>query len=102
VYGLIVHYNGNKCAVIRIWLNVYHHEELDVHEVSALCHAVAKVKQHWSVIGWVTENLLSIAPPCFRRHVKLLVAAAFAVVSIQQPALGPRGRLWPVLLVGNP
>jgi hypothetical protein len=27
------------------------------------------------------QNLLSRAPPCFRRHVKLLVSAAFAVVS---------------------
>jgi hypothetical protein len=27
------------------------------------------------------QNLLSRAPPCFRRHVKPLVSAAFAVVS---------------------
>jgi hypothetical protein len=27
------------------------------------------------------QNLLSRAPPCFGRHVKLLVPAAFAVVS---------------------
>jgi hypothetical protein len=31
-----------------------------------------------------------------------LVPAAFAVVSTHQSALGPRGGLWPVLLVGNP
>jgi hypothetical protein len=37
------------------------------------------------VIGWVTKNLLSRAPPCFGRHVKPLVPAAFAVVSIHQP-----------------
>jgi hypothetical protein len=61
-----------------------------------------EVKQHWSVIGWVTKNLLSRAPPCFGGHVKPLVTAVFAVISIHQPALGPRGRLWPVLLVGNP
>jgi hypothetical protein len=40
-----------------------------------------EVKQRWSVIGWVTKNLLSRAPPCFGRHVKPLVPAAFAVVS---------------------
>jgi hypothetical protein len=34
-----------------------------------------------SVIGWVTKNLLSRAPPWFGRHVKPLVPAAFAVVS---------------------
>jgi hypothetical protein len=27
------------------------------------------------------QNLLSRAPPCFGRHVKLLVSAAFAIVS---------------------
>jgi hypothetical protein len=53
-------------------------------------------KQRWSVIGWVTKNLLSRIPPCFQRHVKLLVLAAFAVVT-HQSALGPRG-VWPVLL----
>jgi hypothetical protein len=34
---------------------------------------IAEVKQRWSVIGWVTKNLLSRAPPCFGRHVKPLV-----------------------------
>jgi hypothetical protein len=46
--------------------------------------AIAEVKQRsqkW-VIGWVTKNLLSRAPPCFGRHVKLLVGA-FAVVRHQ-------------------
>jgi hypothetical protein len=32
-------------------------------------------------------------------HVKPLVPAEFAVVSTLQPALGPRGGLWPVLLM---
>ncbi|RVE43327.1 hypothetical protein evm_012031 [Chilo suppressalis] len=55
--------------------------------------AIVEVKQlsQWSVIGWVTENLLSRAPPCFGRHVKPLVPAASAVVSTHQSALGPRG-----------
>jgi hypothetical protein len=61
--------------------------------------SIAEVKDRWSVIGWVTKNLLSRAPPCFERHVKLLVSAAFAVVSTHQPALGSRGGLWPVLLM---
>jgi hypothetical protein len=51
----------------------------------------------WSVIGWVTKNLLSRAPPCIQRYVKLLVPVAFAVVSTHQLALGPRVGLWPVL-----
>jgi hypothetical protein len=70
--------------------------------VCTLRRAIAEAKQRWSVIGWVTENLLSRAPPCFGRHVKPLVPAAFAVVSTHQPALGPRGGLWPVLLMCNP
>jgi hypothetical protein len=61
-----------------------------------------EVKQPWSVIGWVTKNLLSRVPPCFGRHVKLLDPAAFAVVSTHQSVLGPRGGLWPVLFMCNP
>jgi hypothetical protein len=76
--------------------------ELDGAAVSALRRAVPEVKQSWSVIGWVTKNLLYRAPPCLGRHVKSLVPAAFAVVSTYQPALGPRGGLWPVLLMCNP
>jgi hypothetical protein len=68
----------------------------------ALRRAIMEVKQHWSVIGWVTKILLSRAPPCFRRHVKPLIPAAFAVVSTHHPALDPRGGLWPVLLMYNP
>jgi hypothetical protein len=52
-----------------------------------LRRAIAEVKQRWSVIRWVTKNLLSQAPSCFRRHFKPLVPAAFAVVSTHQPAL---------------
>jgi hypothetical protein len=77
-------------------------EELDDPAVSALRRAIAEGKKRWSVIGWVTKNLLSRAPPCFGRHVKPLVPAAFAVVSTHQPALGLRGGLWPVLLMCNP
>jgi hypothetical protein len=63
--------------------------------VSALQRAFVEAKQHWSVIEWVTKNLLSRAR-CFGRHVKPLVLAAFAVVSTHQPALGPRVVFWPV------
>jgi hypothetical protein len=56
-------------------------EELDGPVVNTLRRAFAEVKQHWSVIGWVSKNLLSRAPPCFGRYVKPLVSAAFAVVS---------------------
>jgi hypothetical protein len=60
---------------------------------SALRLAIAEVKLSWSVIGWVTKNLLSLAPPYF--------PAAFEVISTYQPALGSRGGLWPVLLMCN-
>jgi hypothetical protein len=45
----------------------------------------------------VTKSVLSRVPPWFGRHVKPLVPAALAVVITHQPALGPRGGLWPVL-----
>jgi hypothetical protein len=73
--------------------------ELNGPAVSALRRAIAEVKQRWSVIGWVTKNLLYLAPPRFGRHVKPLVPAVFAVVITRQLTLGPRGGLWPVLLV---
>jgi hypothetical protein len=73
-------------------------EELDSPAVSAHRRAIVEVKQRWSVIGCVTKNLLSRAPG----HVKLVVPAALSVVSTYQPALGPRGELWPVLLMCNP
>jgi hypothetical protein len=76
--------------------------KLDGTAVSALRHAIAEVKQRWSLIGWVTKNLLSRALLCFGRHVKPLVPAAFPVVSTHQSALGPRGGLWPVVFMCNP
>jgi hypothetical protein len=47
----------------------------------------------------ISVCVLSRAPPCFGRHVKPLVPAAFAV---HPPALDPRGGLRPVLLMCNP
>jgi hypothetical protein len=73
-------------------------EELNDAAVSALRRVNAELKQHWSVIGWVTTNLLSRTPLCFGKHVKPLVSVAFAGISTHQSALGPRGGLWPVLL----
>jgi hypothetical protein len=67
--------------------------------LSALRLPIVEVKQRWSVIGWET-NLLFRTPPCFEKHVKPLVPAAFAVVSTHRT--GPRGGLWPVLLMCNP
>jgi hypothetical protein len=46
-------------------------EELDGPADSALRRAIVDVKHRWSVTGWVAKNLLSRAPPCFSRHVKL-------------------------------
>jgi hypothetical protein len=42
---------------------------------------IIEVKQRCSVNKWVTKNVLSQAPPCFGRHVKPFVPAAFAVIS---------------------
>jgi hypothetical protein len=71
-------------------------EELNGPAVSALWYAIVEVKQRCSVFGWVTKNLIYIAHPCFERHVKPLVPAAFPVISTHQHVLGPRGGLWPV------
>jgi hypothetical protein len=35
-------------------------EELHGPTVSALRRVIAEVKQRWSIIGWVTKNLLSL------------------------------------------
>jgi hypothetical protein len=51
---------------------------------STLRRAIAEVRQRWSGIGWVTKNLLSRAPPCFGRHVKLLVPVAFASTPVSR------------------
>jgi hypothetical protein len=75
------------------------YEELDGPAVNALRRAILKVKQRWSVIGWVTKSLLSRTPLW---HVKRLVPAAFADVNTLLPALSTRGGLWPVLLMCNP
>jgi hypothetical protein len=64
--------------------------ELDGPAINAFQRAIAEVKKRWSVIEWVTKNLLSRGP------------AAFAVVSTHQPTLGPCGGLWPVLLMCDP
>jgi hypothetical protein len=68
--------------------------ELDGRAVSVLCVRSRKPR-NIGRSGWVTKNLL------FRAHVKPLVPGVFAVVSIHQSALGPRGGLWPVLLMFN-
>jgi hypothetical protein len=90
------------CSCTEVYITLWTSEELDGYAVSALRRAIAEVKQRWSVIGWVTKNVLSRAPQCFGRHAKPLVPAAFAVVSTHQSKLGPRGRLWPVFLMCNP
>jgi hypothetical protein len=73
-------------------------EELDGPAVRALRRTIGEIKHRWSVIGWVTKNLLYRAPPC-GRQIMSLVPTALAVVSTHQPELGPRGGLWLVLLI---
>jgi hypothetical protein len=41
--------------------------------------AEAKQRSQIPVIGWVTKIYYLLTPPCFERHVKPLVPAAFAV-----------------------
>jgi hypothetical protein len=77
----VVSYDSVFLCVINKESICLQSEELDGPAVNALRRDIAEVKQRWSVIGWVTKNLLTLVPPCFGRHVKLLVPAAFAVVS---------------------
>jgi hypothetical protein len=69
------------CYFLFILVLLPNYEELDGLVISAHRRAIAKVKKRWSIIGWEIKNLLSRAPPCFERHVELLVPAAFAVVN---------------------
>jgi hypothetical protein len=64
-------------------------EKLDGPAVSALCVRLRKLSN------------VRKAPACFGRHVEPLVPAAFALVNTHQPVHGPRGGLWPVLLMCN-
>jgi hypothetical protein len=64
---------------MNVQANMVDGEQLDGQAVSAI--AEAKHWSQWPIIGWVTKNLLSRPPPCFGRHVKLLVPVAFAIVS---------------------
>jgi hypothetical protein len=77
------------CLVVVVKLAYYPSSMGPV--VIVLRRAIMEVKLRWSVIGCVIKNLSSRAPPCFGRHVKPMVPAAFAVVSTNQPALGVVG-----------
>jgi hypothetical protein len=58
---------------------------------------IVEVKQRWSVIGWVTKCIISSSSVL--RKARQAVPVEFAKVNTHQPALGPRGGLWPVLLM---
>jgi hypothetical protein len=69
-------------------------EELDGPAVSTLSVRSRKLNNVFKVCHRMgDQNLLSRARPCFGRHVKLLVPAAFAVVSthssFKEPSLKP-------------
>jgi hypothetical protein len=93
------HYLVLGNAVLFLY-KIYLEIDLFGSAISALRRAIAKNNQSL-VMGWVTKNLLSPALLYFGRHIKPLVQAAFAVVSTPQFTLGPRGCLWPVLLMCN-
>jgi hypothetical protein len=60
----------NQCTpLITVWLR---HSQCTQ-------SAIAEVNQCWSVTIWVTKNLFSSVPPCFRRYVKPLVPTALFV-----------------------
>jgi hypothetical protein len=70
----------------------------------ALRRAIAELKQHWSVIGSVTINLLSRAPHCFGRHVKPLVwhwARVMDLYVIHKEGLCPRSGYINRLMTGR-
>jgi hypothetical protein len=62
---------------------LFANEELDGPAVSALRRKIAEVKQRLQLVGhWMSgQNLLPGIPPCFRRHVRPLILAVFAVVN---------------------
>jgi hypothetical protein len=57
-------------------------------------------KGSWVIGHRMSDQKFTIASfSVLRKHVKLLIPAEKAVVSSHQSTLGPRGGLWPVLLV---
>jgi hypothetical protein len=82
----------SKAAIVDFSSVSFGSNTLIINLRCSMARAIVEVKQHWSVIGWVTLNLLPRAPPCYGRHVKSLVLAAFAVLSTHQPpwwVIGP-------------
>jgi hypothetical protein len=72
-------------------------EELDGPAVSALRLKIVEVEQRWSVIGWVTKNLLSRTPPCFgtptNTHCARVVGyGPFSLCVIHKEGLCPSSR----------
>jgi hypothetical protein len=63
-----------------------------------LQRVITEVKQLWSFMKWVTKNLYLVLL-VLQSYVERLLPAAFTVVSTHQSTLGPRGGLWPVLLM---
>jgi hypothetical protein len=62
--------------------------------------AIAEAKQRWSVVAWLTKNVLSRAPRCIGRHVKpsRLHLQSLAPTNPQWA----RGGLWIDLLICDP
>jgi hypothetical protein len=76
----------------NIWKYIYYMATEVLDDFACAQLELAEFKQ-CSVRRWVTKDLLSRASPCFGRHDKPLVPVEFAVVSTNQSALTPRGRL---------
>jgi hypothetical protein len=56
------------------YLHTHVHKGAGLARYPCARRTIAEAKQHWLVTGWVTNNLLSRARPCFGRHVKPLVS----------------------------
>jgi hypothetical protein len=70
------------CMYVYIYVCLYYACYIHVNLPLESLYLFKKTKE-------VIKNVLSQAPPCFQRHIKPLVLAAFAVVSTHQFTLGP-------------
>jgi hypothetical protein len=98
---------GDKLSVVYVWLGIIFLTDLStqgkIYDKEKLyndwgarwprgqCASTCDRGSYTTLVGhWMSaKKLLSRAPPSFGRHVKLLIPAAFAVVSTRQSVLGP-------------
>jgi hypothetical protein len=82
IRNMLKNYISIGFLLYLMYLKMLKKEELDNRAVSALSvwtRTLSNDRRGQSLDGW--PKLLSGAPPCFGRHIKLLVPVAFAIVS---------------------